>query len=398
MDLLQEWARRLPPTAERPLAAINGELARGHLFRGEGQAAFDAVQVALQMAERLRQRGDDLVGFGRGSTLHLLITKAWALAMVRQPREGIALLYGVIALADAEEELGPRTRARFNLSSYVAGDDPRESLRIAREGFEICQQYGLAVQAAMTAGNAAGAAQSIGDLDVVFELERQVPASEGSLGTFIYGSAAVAAQMRGDSEGAERRLAVVEAVVAASTSAQDAAEWHATLSQVAFAKGDLRGARQHAKQSLELFVGGGYSVMFATAAHSALLTGDLEGLRADAEWYAANPDTGRWYQRTWRTVEAGMFALEGRLEEARTAYRRVIDEWRDADLPLDLAITLVERSIVLGDEDSEAAGAREEALRIFRAMGAEPMFERLESAARSPRAAAVGPGTELVEA
>jgi class 3 adenylate cyclase/tetratricopeptide (TPR) repeat protein len=388
MQRLKAALEALPADAERALVHLNGQLARGHLFRGEGEAALVAVEKALQKAESLRRRAGEKVGLGAIglgmlSTLQLLITKSWAMAQVGRAREGIALLYGVITLADAEDELSARTRARFNLSSYVVADDLHEALRIAREGLAISRQHGQAVQHAMVAGNAAEAALWIGDLDAVFEIEGEVPEAVGSLGSFVYGSAAVAAAMRGDRQGTQRRMEVVGEQVAGSTSAQDRVAWSGIQGMVAMAEGDLARARALSLQARDAF-GAGQEEGFVIAGHAAVLTGDLDGLRADAAWYDANREPSKWFERSWRTIEAAKLALEGRTDEARAAYRKVIDEWRAANLPLNLGLALLERALLLGANDAEAAAGEQEAHEIFTSMGAGPFIERLRASAHRP--------------
>jgi tetratricopeptide (TPR) repeat protein len=388
MTLMQSTLETLPEGAELAFVHLNGQVARGHLFRGEGEPALAAVEKALEKAERLRRRAGEREGLGAASTglsmmstLQLLITKSWAMAQVGRGREGTVLLYGVVTLADAEDEVATRTRARFNLSSFMAPHDPRESLRIALEGLAICAQYGMATQGAMMAGNAAGSAQVIGDLDTIFEIEKDVPASQGGLGSFAYGAAAIASAFRGDDEGVERRMQLVEEQMAGSTSTQDLGAFEAIRGLVAFGQGDLVSARQLSVRARTAWAGSGQAQEFATGGHAAVLLGDLDALRADVEWYADNRYPAAWYERTERTFEAAILALEGRTDEARTAYRSVIEDWRAADLPLDLALALIERSVLLGAGDSESAADQEEARQLLAAMGAESLLQRLLTAA-----------------
>jgi hypothetical protein len=58
---------------------------------------------------------------------------------------------------------------------------------------------------------------------------------------------------------------------------------------------------------------------FIGASHAAVLLGDVEALRADAEWYAESGYPAAWYERSWRTVEAGRAALEERVDESLNA-------------------------------------------------------------------------------
>ncbi|MDP8904034.1 MAG: AAA family ATPase, partial [Chloroflexota bacterium] len=389
MELLENALAALPPHAERASVDLRGQLARGHLFRGEGQAALAAIDSALEVAERLRRYASERLEFpdARGTTLQLLITKSWALSQVGRVREGIALLYGVMALADGEDELFARLRARYNLSSYVFTDDPHESLRISREGMAIARQYGLALAAAMAASNGAGAALVIGDLDTVFELEGEITSAQTSLASFVHAAAAIAAALRGDREGTSSRMALVEERVAGSTSAQDRGEWLGTQAAVAFAEGDLLTARRLAVEAREAYAGGAAAYAFVVAGHAAVMVRDLAALRNDASWYDENRFAAAWLERSWRTIEAVMMVLEGRVEEGRQAYRRVIDEWRQADLRFDLALALLERARLLGAQDADALAGRAEAEAIFAAMGAAGFAARLErgaDAAASP--------------
>jgi len=76
------------------------------------------------------------------------------------------------------------------------------------------------------------------------------------------------------------------------------------------------------------------------------------------------------------------------------AYRGLIEEWRTADLPLDLALTLLDRAVALGSLDEEAAAGRAETVRILDEIGAEGLVERLEGAASvRPEASRVPPAT-----
>ena len=375
MELLRKALDDLPAEATRASIELNGQLARGYLFRGEGAPALAAVSRALEVAENLHIREP---------TLQLIITKAWALAQVGRLREGNVLLIGAMHKADDEAELSARLRSRYNLSAYVTVDDPHRALRIAREGMAIAEQYGIAPVAANLAGNAAHNALLIGDLDEVLRLEAGIADFKTSLANFIHGYAASAAALRGDTDGTRRRLALVEERLAGSTSAQDVATYRYQRAMVALARGALREARQLAIESREGYVGGDRPLAAVLAAHAALLLGDLEGLRRDREWFEENAVATAWLGRSRRTIDAGALALEGRVDESRQAYRRVIGEWRAADLRMDLGLTLLERARLLGVADAEAAAGRDEAQQIFAAMGADGLVERLESDAPAP--------------
>lgn len=93
---------------------------------------------------------------------------------------------------------------------------------------------------------------------------------------------------------------------------------------------------------------------------------------------------GRWMAAMRLTAEAGLAALEGRQDEAATAYTRALAAWRALNSPLDLAWCALDRavlrgsSVTPGDEDDEA---RE----IFTRIGATPFLARLDRAGAAAR-------------
>ena len=360
---------------------LNGDIARAHMFRDEPDLALAAVSRALEGAEAMNLRA---------SAIHLLITKSWVLGGLRRPREAIALLLGAMRMADDEGDPGVRIRARFNLSGYMATEDPHLGLQIAQEGMAIAEQYGLALNAANLAGNAATMAMQIGDLALVDRLEAGVAEMKTPMSVGIRGYAAVAAALRGDVAGAAQRMSIVREAHATSSSAQDVSVVAYQDAAVALAEGRLYDARSLARSSRDAYFGGDGPLAAVVAAHVSVLLADSAELEQDLAWLQANAIFGAWLGRWARTIDAGAVALDGRTEEARVAYRRVIDEWRAADLRFDLALALLERARLLGDGDAEAVAGREEAARIAAAMGADGLLERLEAGAEAVRGADAG--------
>jgi hypothetical protein len=149
---------------------------------------------------------------------------------------------------------------------------------------------------------------------------------------------------------------------------------------IAFADGDLIATRSLALEARDAYAGGDQPISAVLAGHTAALLGDLAALRSDLEWFGG-PASAAWLERSRQSLLAAQSALEDRAHEALQAYRRLIDEWRAADLRLDLALTLLERARLLGEVDKEAAAGRAEAAEIFSAMGANGLLERIEAGA-----------------
>ncbi|MGI8928394.1 MAG: AAA family ATPase [Candidatus Limnocylindrales bacterium] len=372
MDLLTLTLEQLPAEASRTMIQLQGQLARGHMFRDRADLALVSVSRGLEAEEGLDRRA---------ASLQLIITKSWALQALRRPRESTALLLGAMRMADDEGELGARTRARYNLSGYLSKDDPHLALEIAQECMALAQQFGLTLFVANAAGNAAAAALVIGDLARVLSLEEGVAQVTNPIGLGIHGYAAAAAALRGDKEGALRRMAIVHAAQVGSSSAQDLSTIGYQEAMIGFAEGNLQKAQGTARQGRDAYVGADSPLAAVLAAHVSILLRDVDGLKADRAWLASNAIFGAWLDRSLRTVDVGALALDGNTAEARAAYRRVIDEWRAADLRLDLALALLARARLLGAVDEEAAAGRDEVAGIFSAMGADGLLERLEAGA-----------------
>ena len=377
MEMLSEALEELPKGEVDLSIELTGQLARGHMFRDEAEQGLAAANRALETAERLG---------GMGRTLQLIITKSWALSALGRFREALSLLIGARQMADDENDLTARTRSRFNLSSFSAIDDPHRGLRTALEGVAIDQQYGLYF--ASMAGNAAENAFAIGDFDEVMRLEATTPDSQQVMAQAILGTAAAVLAFRGDAAAARDRLAIFETSASTSSSLQDRAVLSYLQSAVAFGAGDLINARRLALESRDAYGGSSPQISAIFAAHTAVLMRDIAGVRADCAWLSERRVSARWLERSRRTIDAGRLALEGSAEESLQLYRQVIDEWRAEELPRDLAFSLLERALLLGQVDARAAAGREEAAQIFDTMGAAGLVEQIEASAAAAAPAA----------
>jgi hypothetical protein len=192
--------------------------------------------------------------------------------------------------------------------------------------------------------------------------------------------------LRGNIDGARVQLGEIADVLTGTSSSQDEAGYLCMQAVIAFGAGDLAEARSFGLGARGRFTGGDSLYAAVIAGHAAVLLGDLSSLRGDREFFEYNAIFGDWFARSHASLEAGVLALEGNSEESIAAYRRVIDEWRAADLRFDLALALLERALLLGAHDPEAAGGRDEAAAIFEEMGATGLLERLERGAAAGKA------------
>jgi len=86
--------------------------------------------------------------------------------------------------------------------------------------------------------------------------------------------------------------------------------------------------------------------------------------------------SGAWTAAVRRTAEAGLAALDGRLDVAARSYSEAIAAWRKLDSPLDVALCELDfATFVPGDDEADAAA--EHARTVFERLGAIPLLERL---------------------
>ncbi len=374
MSLARERLGKLGSGAPLESIGFHGQLARGHLFGGQGEVALEEVSKALQIAETMAIREP---------TIQLMITKAWALELLGRFREAITLLIGCLHLADLEEEIYSRLRARFNLSEEIVFEHPHYGLTVGKEGIVLAQLTGFPTSA--IAGQAAVSAFLIGDLDEVLRLEADATELRTSLGSNVHGYAAIALALRGERGEARQRMEAMREALSAGSSAQDVAVLRYLEAWLALSDGDLAASRRLARESRDAYRGTNTLRAAVFVTHADALLADLDGLRADLEWLDGHAIAASWIERSRSAAHAALLALEGHTGEALAAYHAVTNEWRAADLRLDLGLTLLERSRLLAD-DSGARAATEEAAEIFSGMGAGDLPTRIGNAPAAPGA------------
>jgi len=148
---------------------------------------------------------------------------------------------------------------------------------------------------------------------------------------------------------------------------------------VSLAAGDLETAHREAADAVSADpLGINSPNALAIQARALLWLRDLEGVRAVLT--AMTRFRGRWMAAERLTVEAGLAALEGRLEVSAETYGKAIEAWRTLDCTLDLALCELDLVTLLGPDHPDATAAKE-ARDILAQLGATPFLERLNRAA-----------------
>ena len=92
-----------------------------------------------------------------------------------------------------------------------------------------------------------------------------------------------------------------------------------------------------------------------------------------------------------QTVEAGVAALSGELEQSVATYRGASRAWRELDAPFDLALCQLDMALLL-DSRPEAAEAAAAAREGIESLGVTPLLDRLADRYPTLRAAPTSPG------
>ncbi|HET7686256.1 MAG TPA: AAA family ATPase [Candidatus Limnocylindria bacterium] len=327
-----------------------GQLARANLLVGRDR---DAVRWAERAVELAGHHGQTAVAVDARITL--------GTARFRSGDEATGLedLRAAVAEAQAGGLQTAELRARNNLAWLEVVDDPRRTLEIAREGGEVALRIGMLDWAVQMAELGCLAAIETGDWD--WALETQARFDERPISAAyrldLAASAATIRALRGSPDPLEPIEAL--APIDPATDPQDLAAADLARGWAALVAGDGSGAVGHAERAAERALGAERLRALVLAAHARLWQRDLDGLRATAAAVEAMPSTGRAVGAARATLAAGIAALAGG-NGAAQRYADAARAWRDLELPLHLALCLLEwHRFAEGDTLAEAEAVLE---------------------------------------
>jgi hypothetical protein len=276
--------------------------------------------------------------------------------------DGLADLRDAIARAQEAGALNTELRARNNLAWSLLGDDPREAMRTARDGFDLATAMGLGEAAIPLADIACTAAVETGDwawaLATIDELNERGLAD--TYRVVLAATAATILALRGETAPTASLDALEPLDPGMDT--QVLAAVQQSRAWVAFLDGALDDGRSLAAAAIAGYVGSDPPYQRALATRVSLWLGDLEGARASLGQLEGPGPTGRAARATMATMRAGVAALAGE-GEAAAAYDRASQAWEALDLPLQRALCLLDRHRLLG-------GDRDQVDAILDALGA----------------------------
>jgi hypothetical protein len=290
-----------------------------------------------------------------------------------RPREALILMRGIVPFCDEHGFLNARMRCAMNLSSFGSVDDPGRAMADAVSGLAIARRRRMAGWAGALAGNWAEGAFQMGGWDGILALAAELD-GEGLLpvdeSANIFMGVYLVRAYRG---GIGEATVVLDRVMGAQMDdVQLARGYHDAFAHLRFAAGDHEGMRQHAAKLL----GGLAMFPYDTipAARASLWLRDAAGMRDALGEPGAS--VGRATDLRFDAIRAGLAALEGRTDDARTAYLAAESGLRELGIRFELGLALLEHAVFLAG-DASAGGAAREARDIFEELGATTLLARL---------------------
>lgn len=333
--------------AQPATAELIGQLARAKLLVGQDELAVEWADRALLAA---RRHGLTAIA------VDALVTRGTGRFRSGSEEAGRADLRAAIDRAHAGGLLTTELRARNNLAWLAVSDDPRLTFQVARDGGDLAARMGVVDWAVQMAELGCLAAIDTGDWDwalAMFERfeEEPIPAAYR---IDLAASVSVIHLLRGD----HRPLAAIDALepIDPSTDPQDVASIDHAHAWDALLRSDLSAASALADRAAAASLGAEQHRDYVLAARARLWAEDLPGLREAIGVIEGMRMNGRAADAAQLTLDAGAAALGGEAG-ASAAYEAAAERWRDLDLPLHLALCLVEWHRFAGGDAPDHASA-----------------------------------------
>ncbi len=354
------------------LAALLGQLARFEMLRQTDlPGAIVIADRALPIADRLDRV--DLVA-------DILVTRGTALISVGRAHEGLGSLETALRLAERHRLIATEVRARTNLGGPLCDRDPRAAFEVSRVGLELARRAGNGLWISMLIGNASIAAADIGEWAwAVAELDSTLErATADEERITLLGFRAEYMVEQGQDAGAELDAcdAWYQARVADEPFLRAALEYGAAVR--ADARLDLGGSSRHLIENGRLDPYNAVSAL-GDATYRALLARETTLAREALAALVATGTNAALGRLAMRLGTAGIDALEGRTDAARSSLLAISAEYADLGVVRKQALTGLVMATLLGDDDAAVHEAIDESRRLFERMGAGLWLAQLDA-------------------
>jgi len=318
---------------------LAAQLARARSVMGDDREGLRWAERALSAAERL--------GLSPIVT-DLQITRGTARIALGDHEPGLADLRAAIARAQQGGMLRTELRARNNLAWGLLADDPIAAFETARDGLGRATDMGLADFVAPLADLACAAAIEAGSwdwaLETVADLEERGVSEPYRM--LLSATAATIRALRG--EGAALDAIERFEPLPPTTDGQVVAELRLARAWSSFLTGDLTAARKDAGEAIAGVAGMIHPHERAILTRTALWMGDSEAAAAGVAELTSPVPWGRAARATVLTMDAGLAAITG-APRALQRYRQARDAWKELQLPLQLALCLLDEHRLMSE-------------------------------------------------
>jgi class 3 adenylate cyclase/tetratricopeptide (TPR) repeat protein len=350
-------------------AALRAALSRAYFMHAEPERAILEADAALPVLERANVVSE---------IADTVVTKGSALATIGRMREGTVVLRGGLDLSRSNRLPATELRARINLSSILAYEDPRAGAEIGRDGMDLAARLGLRGRRRSLLVNAIGLTASVGDWDwclaaaqeaTADETDEQLRASGFAIDAFVRFARGMAGQAELD-----RFAASMEGEMDPNALA-NVADVRATLAvlegRIQEAIDDWRMvARMDAFSAApSLWVATDAALWLRDAPQAARILSGLEAIGVH----------GRFIDAVILGLHAGVAALEGRRADAVSGYRACLSEMRDLGLLFEEARVAMTAAITVGETGPEGRVFADRAREILGTLRATALLGRFEA-------------------
>jgi class 3 adenylate cyclase/tetratricopeptide (TPR) repeat protein len=344
-------------------ASLLGQLARFQMLRQiDFASAVATADRALAIAERLDRV--DLVA-------DVLVTRGTALISIGRAYEGIGCLETALRLADQHGLFETQIRARINMSGPLTDRDPRAAFDVSRVGLELGRRFGHRQGVSMLIGNASVGAAECGEWDWArAEIRAGLEEAASDAERILLLSFHVQALVEGGAP-ADAEIDEVEGWLTAHVAEEPSLASNISVirSARALQHRDLAAASSRSLEGGRLDPYNAVS-SFTEATLLALLAGDRALAEQSLQAIRATGSHAALAGLAARVGEAGIAALDGRVDPARAGLLAAYAALRDLGAARKQAITGLAMAVLLGTADAQVRAAISESRQLFAQMGA----------------------------
>jgi class 3 adenylate cyclase/predicted ATPase len=370
VEVLTAALAELPEDTHELHAELDARLSRAYMRLSRFHEAVAAADRALAVAEVRRMTA---------VVAEAMNNKGSALAGLGRWREAAALLEAAAAIAHEAGEMELHVRALNNLAVVIDDEDPMRGMAIVEAVLAVARRHGLRRMATWLAGAPVFYQLRIGrDWDApLADLQEAIREGGGpaEVPVTMRQPEIIARAFRG--EGTDGDVADLEEAAQRRDDPSARSFTIAAQGTLALNRGDVEAAHDLFATAIEVRPDNVLAIVGGV--RSALWLGDAGRFRAVSQRLAEVPSSGRAVEAVRIWARAGLAALEGRHDEARSGLLEAISRKRELQSDF-LAASMALDAVILLPADPQIREQAEWAREVFSRVGARPFLARLEHA------------------